>query len=85
MENIDKKSDYNILDIPYSETTWYRRRWVLIILMILFMPAVIGIAMSGKIYGQIKGQTVEFNKSFNIQVTIGAIILMLFNILKYTI
>lgn len=47
------------------------------------MPATILIAISGKIYGQIKGQTVEFKKSFNIQIIVLSIIILSLNIFKF--
>ena len=61
----EQKVEYDVLAIDYRDLPWFRKRRYLFVLLILFVPATLIIASTGKIYGQVAGETVEFHPSFN--------------------
>lgn len=41
---------FELLDIDYDATPWYRRRWFLIVSIVVFMPLALALLVSGDIY-----------------------------------
>ena len=47
---------FELLDINYDTTPWYRRRWFIVSSILLFMPLTLALVLSGDIYMKRKTQ-----------------------------
>ena len=65
------------LPSPYGQIPWYRQRWALICIFLLFAPAAAVIAWTGELY-YIAGNVVKtFPKSVKIVITCMAVLLLI--------
>ena len=48
------------INTPYAELPWYRKRWFLLISLLLFTPIAVVVALTGDVYAQSKGQSYVF-------------------------
>jgi hypothetical protein len=48
------------INTPYAELPWYRRRWFILLSLLLFTPVAVVVALTGDVYAQSKGQTYVF-------------------------
>lgn len=48
------------INTPYAELPWYRKRWFLLISLLLFTPIAVVVALTGDVYAQAKGQSYVF-------------------------
>ena len=55
-------NSFEKIDTPYSEITWYRKRWFITTLILLFIPACIVITLTGDLYAQINGETYVYTE-----------------------
>lgn len=49
-------------DLTYDQVPWYRRRWFLLVTLLLFMPATIGICLTGDIYAKRENAVFRYSK-----------------------
>ena len=62
---MQKKNGNIVVDISYDEIPWYRKRWFIVLCVLFFIPAAIGISFTGNVYMQRKDGTVlQYAKSF---------------------
>lgn len=61
----------------YGQIPWYRQRWALICIFLLFAPAAAVIAWSGEIYYLARGAVKTFPKSVKVVMTGMAIFLLI--------
>lgn len=45
---------------PYAELPWFRKRWFIMISLLLFTPAAVVVALTGDVYAQSSGQSYVF-------------------------
>lgn len=48
------------IDTPYAELPWFRKRWFIMISLLLFTPAAVVVALTGHVYAQSRGQSYVF-------------------------
>lgn len=48
------------INTPYAELPWYRKRWFIMISLLLSTPAAVVVALTGDVYAQSKGQSYVF-------------------------
>lgn len=65
------------LSSAYGQIPWYRQRWALICIFLLFAPAAAVIAWSGEIYYLARGTVKAFPKSVKVVMTGMAIFLLI--------
>ncbi len=49
-------------ELNYSEITWYRKRWALVLSALFFLPAAIVVAATGDIYAQRKDGVYQYGE-----------------------
>ncbi len=64
MESVKKNSMMEPLDIPESEIPWYRWRWLFVVTLLLFFPAVLLIGLTGNVYGKQNGEAFKLSNKF---------------------
>lgn len=69
------------IDVPYNQIPWYRRRWALLITMLLFLPLTILIALTGDIYAKKDGNVYRFKDSASLQLVFMCIVFIIFGLL----
>jgi hypothetical protein len=46
------KNEFIKTDLSYDDVPWYRKRWFMVVSALIFMPATIGIALTGEVYAK---------------------------------
>ena len=62
----------------YADVPWYRRRWVLLLIALVFPPAAALIAWTGDVHYLSRGTVKTFPKSLRIVLTVLAVLILLF-------
>jgi hypothetical protein len=62
----------------YADVPWYRRRWVLLLIALVFPPAAALIAWTGEVHYFSHGTVKTFPKSLRIVLTVLAVLILLF-------
>ena len=57
------RNDFIRIDADYASLPWYRKRWFLVLTLLLFCPATIGIASTGDIYARRKDGVYKYGPS----------------------
>jgi hypothetical protein len=76
MENLNEAAIYT----SYDQVPWCRRRWFIVLSVLIFVPVAIVIAFTGDIYMMQKGQVKAFPKSQKWVLLAIGVILILWNI-----
>lgn len=78
----DSKLNYIVIDKPYSEVLFYRKRWFIVITLLLFSPLTLLIVLTGEIYGQQKGQTIQFKEQQRVVIGLVACVFIVLAIFR---
>ena len=62
----------------YADVSWYRRRWVLLLIALVFPPAAALVAWTGEVHYLSRGTVKTFPKSLRIVLTVLAVLILLF-------
>ncbi|WP_347906015.1 hypothetical protein [Pseudomonas purpurea] len=54
---------FHRINTPYDQLPWYRKRWFVLITLLLFPPAAITIALTGKVYAQSDDKVYVFKQN----------------------
>nr|WP_320131213.1 hypothetical protein [uncultured Holophaga sp.] len=57
-----RQNDSILVDCDYKDIPWYRKRWALVLLVLLFIPAAIIILLTGETYLKRKGLIYEVSE-----------------------
>jgi len=49
---MNKDSDFEKVDLSYSEVPWFRRRWFSILSIFVFTPAALVVCLTGDVYAK---------------------------------
>lgn len=63
LENDMDIKRFHKINTPYDQLPWYRKRWFVFITLLLFPPAAIVIALTGKVYAQSNGEVYLFKQA----------------------
>ena len=51
------------IDISYDQIPWYRKRWFIVVTILLFAPATILICATGDLYAKRDGSVYKYSKT----------------------
>ena len=70
------------INTPYAELPWYRKRWFILLSLLLFTPAAVVVALTGDVYAQSKGQAYVFTDRQRNQILLMAGVFVLVGIVS---
>lgn len=79
--SVDPKA-FEKIDTPYSDIPWHRKRWFIITMLLIFIPASLVIALTGDLYAQIKGETYKFTQKQKKTIIMISIFFMFFGLMR---
>ncbi len=80
--NILPDDRFELLDIEYEQTPWYRRRWFIGLSMLLFMPLTLCLVASGDVYIKREGVVYKMLPKQKRVIAIMCFLLMTFGFLR---
>lgn len=76
------KNDFIELGTDYSQLPWYRKRWFVVLMYLLFAPATIAIAATGDVYALRSGVVYKYGPNGKRTLIITACVLMFIGLFK---
>ncbi|MGD8110502.1 hypothetical protein [Vibrio sp. TRT 17S01] len=75
---------FELLDIAYEHTPWFRRRWFIGLTLLLFMPLTLCLVLSGDVYLKRQGLVYKMLPKQKRVITIMCFILMGIGLMRAT-
>ncbi|HEY9843710.1 MAG TPA: hypothetical protein V6D23_24780 [Candidatus Obscuribacterales bacterium] len=69
-------------DLSYDEIVWYRKRWFVVLTVLLFMPATIVIAATGDIYLKRSDGVYVYSRQMKILLIVASVALLMTNVIN---
>lgn len=65
-----------LVDMGYDQVTWYRKRWFIVISILIFAPATLLISLTGDIYAKKNDGVYRYSKKMKMLVALASSILI---------
>ena len=76
------KSDFIKIETDYGQLPWYRKRWFIVSMFLLFAPAMVVIAWTGDIYALRSGEVYKYGPNGKRSLVIAACVFMVFGLAR---
>ena len=76
------KSDFIKLEIDYGQLPWYRKRWFVVLMFLLFAPVTIAIAATGDVYALRSGVVFKYGPNGKRSLIITACVFIILGLFK---